>query len=101
MLVTVGTCASGVYPRTITSTLGLAGLSVPIIAQQGSATLAGAIEGDAAFPESIAAYALREARALTEAYRDSKPTKPLQTIVPGCTHYPLAKVIVPMFHLYN
>jgi len=34
---------------------------------------------------------LKEARALAEAYRDSKPTKPLQTIVLGCTHYPLAK----------
>jgi len=91
VLATVGTCASGVYPRTITQTLGLAGRSVPVIAQQGSATLAGAIEGDAAFPESVSAYALKEARALAEAYRDSKPTKPLQTIVLGCTHYPLAK----------
>ncbi len=91
VLATVGTCASGVYPRTITSTLGLAGQSVPVIAQQGSATLAGAIEGDAAFPESVAAYALQEARALAETYRDSKPTKSLQTIVLGCTHYPLAK----------
>ncbi len=91
VLATVGTCASGVYPRTITQTLGLAGQSVPVIAQQGSATLAGAIEGDAAFPESVSAYALKEARALAEAYRDSKPTKPLQTIVLGCTHYPLAK----------
>ena len=91
ILATIGTCASGVYPRTITSTLGLAGQSVPVIAQQGSATLAGAIEGDAAFPESVSAYALKEARALAEAYRDSKPTKPLQTIVLGCTHYPLAK----------
>ena len=91
ILATVGTCASGVYPRTITSTLGLAGQSVPVIAQQGSATLAGAIEGDAAFPESVSAYALKEARALAEAYRDSIPTKPLQTIVLGCTHYPLAK----------
>lgn len=91
VLATVGTCASGVYPRTITQTLGLAGQSVPVIAQQGSATLAGAIEGDAAFPESVAAYALKEARALAEAYRDSKPTQPLQTIVLGCTHYPLAK----------
>jgi glutamate racemase len=91
VLATVGTCASGVYPRTITQTLGLAGQSVPVIAQQGSATLAGAIEGDAAFPDSVAAYALKEARALAEAYRDSKPTKPLQTIVLGCTHYPLAK----------
>ena len=91
VLATVGTCASGVYPRTITQTLGLAGQSVPVIAQQGSATLAGSIEGDAAFPDSVAAYALKEARALAEAYRDSKPTKPLQTIVLGCTHYPLAK----------
>lgn len=91
VLATVGTCASGVYPRTITQTLGLAGKSVPVIAQQGSATLAGAIEGDAAFPESVAAYALKEARALAEAYRDSKPAKPLQTIVLGCTHYPLAR----------
>lgn len=91
VLATVGTCASGVYPRTISQTLGLAGKSVPVIAQQGSATLAGAIEGDAAFPESVSTYALKEARALAEAYRDSKPTKPLQTIVLGCTHYPLAK----------
>jgi glutamate racemase len=91
VLATVGTCASGVYPRTITQTLGLAGQSVPVIAQQGCATLAGAIEGDAAFPDTVAVYALKEARALAEAYRDSKPTKPLQTIVLGCTHYPLAK----------
>lgn len=91
VLATVGTCASGVYPRTISQTLGLAGKSVPVIAQQGSATLAGAIEGDTAFPESVSAYALKEARALAEAYRDSKPTKPLQTIVLGCTHYPLAR----------
>ena len=39
----------------------------------------------------MSAYALKEARALAAAYRDSKPTKPLQTIVLGCTHYPLAK----------
>ncbi len=91
ILATVGTCASGVYPRTITQTLGRAGKSVPVIAQHGSATLAGAIEGDAAFPDSVAAYSLQEARALAEAYRDSKPTSPLQTIVLGCTHYPLAK----------
>ena len=91
VLATVGTCASKVYPRTIASTLGLAGQSVPVIAQQGSATLAGAIEGDAAFPDSVAAYALKEARSLAEAYRAEKPTAPLQTIVLGCTHYPLAR----------
>ncbi len=91
VLATIGTCASGVYPRTITQTLGLAGKSVPVIAQQGSPTLAGAIEGDSAFPDSVSTYALKEARALTEAYRDSKPANPLQTIVLGCTHYPLAR----------
>lgn len=64
---------------------------MPVIAQQGSATLAGAIEGDAAFPDSVSAYALKEARALAEAYRAEKPSVPLQTIVLGCTHYPLAK----------
>lgn len=91
ILATIGTCASGVYPRTITQTLGLAGQSVPVIAQQGSATLAGAIEGDTAFPNSVSAYALEEARALATAYRDSKPTTSLRTIVFGCTHYPLAR----------
>lgn len=91
VLATVGTCASKVYPRTIASTLGRAGQSVPVIAQQGSATLAGAIEGDAAFPDSVSAYALKEARSLAEAYRAEKPSVPLQTIVLGCTHYPLAK----------
>lgn len=91
VLATVGTCASHVYPRTIASTLGLAGLSVPIITEHGSSTLAGAIEGDTAFPDSVAAYAMKEARALAEAYREAKPTAPLQTIVLGCTHYPLAR----------
>lgn len=91
VLATIGTCTSGVYPRTITQTLGLAGRSVPVIAQQGSPTLAGAIEGDSAFPDSVSAYALKEARALVETYRHTKPAKPLQTIVLGCTHYPLAK----------
>jgi glutamate racemase len=90
VLATVGTCASDVYPRTITRTLGLAGKNVPAITQQGSATLAGAIEGDAAFPESVSAYALKETLALAEAYRATHPEQPLGTIVLGCTHYPLA-----------
>jgi glutamate racemase len=91
ILATVGTCASGAYPKTITSTLGLAGRSVPLIAQQGSATLAGAIEGDSAFPDSVSSYALKEARSLAEAYLALKPSKPLETIVLGCTHNPLAE----------
>ena len=91
ILATVGTCASGAYPKTNTSTLGLAGRSVPLIAQQGSATLAGAIEGDSAFPNSVSSYALKEARSLAEAYLALKPSKPLESVVLGCTHYPLAE----------
>lgn len=91
ILATVGTCASKVYPRTISTTLGRAGHSVPLIVQQGSTTLAGAIEGDTAFPESVSSYALKEARALTAAYGAAKPQQPLQTIVLGCTHFPLAQ----------
>ncbi|MEK7412104.1 MAG: aspartate/glutamate racemase family protein [Planctomycetota bacterium] len=89
VLATVGTCASGAYPRTITSTLGLAGHSVPLIVQQGSATLAGVIEGNAAFPEPVSTYVMREVRALADTYRAQKPTKPLAAIVLGCTHFPL------------
>ncbi|MFZ9746221.1 MAG: glutamate racemase [Opitutaceae bacterium] len=91
VMATVGTCASGVYPRTIGATLGRAGFGPPPIAQQGSATLAGAIEGDAAFAEPVAVYARREVRALAEAYRELRPGRPLETVVLGCTHYPLAK----------
>lgn len=91
ILATVGTCSSGVYPKTIARTLGLAGRKVPPITQHGSAALAGVIESDPAFKETVAACALREVRALAGSWRDSKATVPLQTIVLGCTHYPLAQ----------
>ena len=91
VMATVGTCASGVYPRTIGATLGRAGFGPPPIAQQGSATLAGAIEGDTAFTEPVSVYARREVRSLAEAYRELRPGRPLETVVLGCTHYPLAK----------
>jgi glutamate racemase len=91
ILATVGTCSSGVYPRTIARTLGLAGRTVPPVTQHGSAALAGVIEGDPAFKESVAECASREVRALAQAWRDSKSAGALQTIVLGCTHYPLAQ----------
>lgn len=49
VLATVGTCDSGAYPRAIARAGGLAGKSVPPVAQQGSIGLAGALEGNAAF----------------------------------------------------
>lgn len=49
VMATVGTCDSNAYPRAISRTLGLAGLRVPNIVQQGSTGLAAAIEGDPAY----------------------------------------------------
>jgi glutamate racemase len=49
VLATVGTCDSGAYPRAIGRASGLAGKTVPPVVQQGSAGLAGAIEGNPAF----------------------------------------------------
>ena len=92
VLATVGTCSRGVYPRTIASTLGLAGRSVPAVTQYGSANLAAVIEGDAAYPQSVEDQVLTDVRSLVEAHRDSStsPTPtPLQHIMLGCTHFPL------------
>ncbi|MEQ1852067.1 MAG: aspartate/glutamate racemase family protein [Chthoniobacteraceae bacterium] len=49
VLATVGTCDSGAYPRAIGRAGGLAGKSLPPVAQQGSVGLAGALEGNPAF----------------------------------------------------
>ncbi|MES2594752.1 MAG: aspartate/glutamate racemase family protein [Verrucomicrobiota bacterium] len=91
VLATVGTCASGAYPRVIGQTLGLAGRSIPAITQQGSANLAGVIEGDPAFKESVDERCDLDVRALVEAHRQSGATTPLSTVVLGCTHFPLVQ----------
>lgn len=91
VLATVGTCASGAYPRVIASTLGLAGRSVPAISQQGSASLAGVIEGDPAFPETLSRQCALDARALLTEHQKHHPGTPLRTLVLGCTHFPLVQ----------
>jgi glutamate racemase len=91
VLATVGTCASGAYPRLIEGALGRAGRPVPGIAQHGSAALAGVIEGDPAFPQSVADCAAQEVQALLEQLRREQPGQKLGTLVLGCTHYPLAR----------
>lgn len=91
VLATVGTCASGAYPRVIGQTLGLAGRPVPAITQQGSVALAGVIEGDPAFTQSVGDCATDDIRALLEAHRKTAQPLPLTTLVLGCTHFPLAK----------
>lgn len=90
VLATVGTCASGAYPRLIESTLGRAGRRVPGIVQHGSAALAGVIEGDPAFSQSVAECAAQEARAMLDVLRRQQPGQQLGSLVLGCTHYPLA-----------
>lgn len=91
VLATVGTCASGAYPKVIGQTLGLAGRAVPVVTQQGSVNLAGVIEGDPSFQETVAERCRLDVRALVEAHRKSGVTSPLSTLVLGCTHFPLVQ----------
>jgi len=148
VLATVGTCRSMAYPRAIARAAGLAGKLVPLVIQQGSLGLAGAIEGDPAFvraasdhfptsdaarpvkylgpsPESrtapldvgrseiygfdphgvigdpaqprsfrlnsVANYVRYDVTTLVEDYRRSGGTEPIDTLVLGCTHFPLIR----------
>lgn len=91
ILATVGTCASGAYPRVIASTLGLAGRPVPAISQQGSSSLAGVIEGDPSFTETLSDQCAKDARALLSEHQKNYPSTALSTLVLGCTHFPLVQ----------
>lgn len=93
VLATVGTCNSGAYPKAIRSSLGLAGRTVPSIVQQGFVELAAAIEGD---PQVTAHgrpidFLKRDLRQLMEDHRTSGDSRPIGTIVLGCTHFPLVQ----------
>ena len=91
VLATVGTCSSMAYPKSVAATLGLAGQRVPRIIQQGSAELAGAIEGDPAFLSqgSIDEYLRKDLTTLVQEYDKSGGGVPIDTVVLGCTHFPL------------
>jgi len=52
VMATLGTCSSGAYPKAIVRAAGLAGKRNPLVWQQGSLGLAGAIEGNSAFLKS-------------------------------------------------
>ena len=49
VMATLGTCSSGAYPKAIAKSAGLAGKRQPVVWQQGSLGLAGAIEGNRSF----------------------------------------------------
>lgn len=149
VLATIGTCSTLAYPRAIDRELGLAGKRVPVVIQQGSLGLAGAIEGDPSFvstaatesdttaylgprvdhptvrldlpgfnrygflaeglsghisePNSLRLKSLEnyikfDVTTLVEDYRRSGQSQPIDTVVLGCTHFPLAeKAIVGEF----
>jgi glutamate racemase len=93
VLATVGTCNTGAYPKTITSTMGTAGKQVPMVIQQGFAELAAAIEGDANYlaKSSVRDYVRRDVRKLVEDYKRAGGEKPIGYVVLGCTHFPLVR----------
>jgi gamma-glutamyltranspeptidase/glutathione hydrolase len=94
VLATVGTCDSGVYPRTIRSAFGLAGRRGPPLSQQGSPDLAALIEGDPSRAATVSEQVARDVRRLVESHRDAEQAaepNPITTIVLGCTHFPLVE----------
>ena len=85
VLATVGTCASGAYPRTIATLAGQQGLQAPAVCQFGCAHLAATIEAGGAVDDCIRA----DVAALVDAHRTSGDALPISTVVLGCTHFPL------------
>lgn len=94
VLATVGTCASGVYPKTIQRTLGRAVHGIASVTQFGSADLAAVIEGDPALAIPLADQVAADVRGLVEARRKAgagRDPVPLRKIILGCTHFPLVE----------
>ena len=143
VLATVGTCGSNAYPNAISRAMGLAGKRAPIVVQQGSVGLAGAIESDPAFIgpgdsklvadrsylgpsagnkaatitndaldvygfdpagllgdhkvaesirlNSVTNYVRYDVATLALNHKSSGKTTAIDTVVLGCTHFPLVK----------
>ncbi|HEX4129037.1 MAG TPA: aspartate/glutamate racemase family protein [Pirellulales bacterium] len=91
ILATVGTCASGAYPRTVSRMAGERGRRIGTIVQHGSQHLAAVIEGDPSATMSVDDCIRDDVAALVERYRQSGATRPIATVVLGCTHFPLEK----------
>jgi glutamate racemase len=86
VLATKATCASNAYPKAIARTIP----KPPEVAQRGSGTLAASIEGDPTVTESTAQIIDSEVRALLQE-RARSGGMPIDTVVLGCTHYPLVE----------
>jgi hypothetical protein len=93
VLATVGTCNSRAYPRAIGAAFGRAGRRVPEVVQHGFADLAAVIEGDPAVTSraSVERTIAADLRAMMDEYRSSGGTRPVGSVVLGCTHFPLVR----------
>lgn len=94
VLATVGTCSSGVYPRTIQSVLGRAGRGLAVVTQHGSTDLAAVIEGESGVGLPMDKQIVADVRALVEARKeegDPAAPVPIRKIMLGCTHFPLVR----------
>lgn len=85
---TVATCASQAYPKALNRVLAE---QAPPVWQRGSATLAAAIEGDPAIKQSIPEIIDFEVRSLLDEQLKNGTQTPLNSIMLGCTHYPLVE----------
>jgi glutamate racemase len=82
VLATVGTCASNAYPK------ALAKVTARPVRQLGSATLAAAIEGDPSVTTPIRDIIRTDVGAFLKSAAADKAA-PIDTLMLGCTHYPL------------
>jgi hypothetical protein len=82
VLATVGTCASNAYPKAIAKVTGRP------VRQLGSASLAAAIEGDPSVKTPIRDIIRADVGAFLKSAAADKAA-PIDTLILGCTHYPL------------
>ena len=82
VLATVGTCASNAYPKALAKVTGRP------VRQLGSATLAAAIEGDPSVKTPVRDIIRADVGAFLKSAAADQAT-PIDTLMLGCTHYPL------------
>lgn len=87
VLATNATCASKAYPKAIARLMP----NAPTVFQRGSGTLAASIEGDAGVKETPKQIIDAEVKALLEERVAAGDSTRIDTVVLGCTHYPLVQ----------
>lgn len=88
---TVATCASEAYPRALAQAAVAQHRPARTVHQLGLPTLAAAIEGDPAIRQAPAEIIRTEIDRFLAQCSAQPPARPIDTLVLGCTHYPLVK----------